>query len=172
MRGDWTMFQRAMVIGSPGSGKSTFARRLRDLTGLPLVYLDQMWHRADGSHVSREAFDTALQAVLQQDRWIIDGNYQRTIPVRLPRADIVFLLDYPVEVCLAGALSRIGKPLEDLPWLEAEVDESFLQDIRAFPITQLPEIRAHLAKYPDKEVVCFHSREEADGWLRELERKR
>ena len=70
-------------------------------------------------------------------------------------------------MCLAGALSRVGKPHEDLPWLEEKPDESFLQFIRDFPAEQMPAIRAHLAQYPDKEVVCFHSREEADAWLRE-----
>ena len=46
------MFQKALVIGSPGAGKSTFARRLRDASGLPLHYLDMLWHRPDGTNVS------------------------------------------------------------------------------------------------------------------------
>ena len=55
-------------------------------------------------------------------------------------------------------------------WLEEKPDESFLQFIRDFPAELMPAIRAHLAQYPGKEVVCFHSREEADAWLREWER--
>ena len=95
--------KRALVIGCPGAGKSTFARALRDCTGLPLYYLDQIWHRPDGSSITPQAFDERLAEILARECWIIDGNYLRTLEPRLERCDTVFLLDYPTEVCLAGA---------------------------------------------------------------------
>ena len=49
-------FKKVIIIGSPGSGKSTFARKLRDITGLPLHYLDMIWHRPDKTTVSKEEF--------------------------------------------------------------------------------------------------------------------
>ncbi len=63
---------KVIVIGSPGAGKSTFARKLRDLTGLPLYYLDMLWHRPDQTNISREAFDERLGEMLKTDKWIID----------------------------------------------------------------------------------------------------
>ena len=78
------LMERVLVIGCPGSGKSTFARRLRDLTGLPLYYLDRLWHRPDGTHVPESVFDAQLETMLREDAWIIDGNYLRTLEVRLP----------------------------------------------------------------------------------------
>ena len=77
------MFDRAIVIGCPGAGKSTFARKLRDRTGLPLYYLDRLFHRPDRSTLSREAFDRALGELLVREKWILDGNYMRTLPLRL-----------------------------------------------------------------------------------------
>ncbi len=74
--------QKVIVIGCPGSGKSTFARKLRDLTDLPLYYLDMMWHRPDKSTIARKEFDIRLREILSKDRWIIDGNYQRTLELR------------------------------------------------------------------------------------------
>ena len=74
--------KRVIVIGSPGAGKSTFARKLKDKTGLPLYYLDRIFHKPDRTTVNREEFDQKLQTILQTDRWIIDGNYQRTLPLR------------------------------------------------------------------------------------------
>ena len=133
--------QRAIVIGCPGAGKSTFARKLRARTGLPLYYLDMLWHRPDRTNVSRQAFDAALSAILATDHWIIDGNYQRTLEMRLQACDAVFFLDYPLPLCLAGAQERIGTKREDMPWVETEFDPEFKQWIEEFPKTQLPDIR-------------------------------
>lgn len=158
--------KRILVIGCPGAGKSTFARGLRDITGLPLVYLDRLWHKPDKTTVSRDEFDSALQNVLAEDSWIIDGNYIRTLETRLQRCDTVFFLDYPVEVCLEGAASRVGKAHEDLPWVENELDPEFRQWILAFPQEQLPRINALLEQYsPGITVTIFHSRRDADEWL-------
>ncbi len=73
--------QRILVIGSPGSGKSTFSRKLRDRTVLPLYYLDRIFHNSDRTTVTREKFDLQLSPILALDQWIIDGNYQRTLPL-------------------------------------------------------------------------------------------
>lgn len=161
------MFQRIMVIGSPGAGKSTFARILRDRLDLPLYYLDCLWHRADKTTVTREEFDRSLAKILAEDRWIIDGNYNRTLERRLQRCDTVFLLDYPLEVCLSGIGERIGKKREDLPWLEEELDEEFYQWVVDFPRTQLPRIYGLLEQYQaEKNVVVFRSRREAAEFLK------
>lgn len=81
-----------MVIGSPGAGKSTFSRKLRESTGLPLYYLDTIWHKPDRTNISKEEFDTRLMEIVKKERWIIDGNYQRTLKKRLERCDMVFFL--------------------------------------------------------------------------------
>lgn len=125
--------ERILVIGCPGAGKSSFARRLREITGLPLHYLDMIWHRPDRTTVAREEFDRRLEQILQTDRWIIDGNYQRTMARRLEECDTVFLLDIPVEICLEGAKERIGRQREDLPCVENELEKEFRQWIEEFP---------------------------------------
>lgn len=158
--------KKIMVIGSPGAGKSTFARKLQEKTNFPLYYLDMLWHKADKTNVSREEFDARLGEILQKDAWIIDGNYQRTLEMRLQACDTVFLLDFPPEICLAGVKSRIGKPREDMPWIETEFDAEFKQWILDFPTNQLPQIYALLEKYKEnKEIIIFKSRNEADAYL-------
>ena len=109
---------KIIIVGSPGAGKSTFARKLRDITGIPLFYLDMLWHKPDRTTVTQEEFNNRLNGILQKDRWIIDGNYQRTLEPRLQACDTVFLMDFPLETCISGAESRIGKKREDLPWTE------------------------------------------------------
>ncbi len=159
--------QKVIVIGSPGAGKSTFARQLRAVTNLPLYYLDMIWHKSDGTNISLAEFDKQLDKILQSDRWIIDGNYQRTLAMRLSVCDTVFLLDYSLRVCLEGAESRIGKKREDLPWVETEFDETFKQWIINFPQEQLPNIYRLLAQYQkNKTIIVFKTREEADDYLK------
>ncbi len=160
------MFHKAIVIGSPGAGKSTFSRKLRDMTGLPLYHLDMIWHRPNQTTVSKQEFDERLREILAKDCWIIDGNYSRTLELRLQYCDTVFLLDFPLETCLAGAESRIGKAREDLPWLETEFDPEFRQFILDFPKDSLPRIYRLLEKYQmDKRTVIFKSREELENYF-------
>lgn len=119
--------KKVIVIGCPGAGKSTFARKLRDRTSLPLYYLDMIWHRADGTNISREAFVRQVSEIVGREQWIIDGNYLNSLEMRLQECDTVFLLDYPTELCLDGVKERIGKKREDLPWVEKEFDREFRQ---------------------------------------------
>ena len=78
----------------------------------------------------------------------------------------MFLLDFPLEVCLSGVRSRIGKKREDFPWIETEFDEEFKHWILNFSKDQLPYIYKLLKKYQgDKKIIIFHSRDEADNYL-------
>ena len=157
---------RILVIGSPGAGKSTFSRKLRDRTGLPLYYLDMIFHNPDRTTVSRDEFDEKLARILELDQRIIDGNYQRTLPIRFERCTDVFFFDLPTEQCLQGAASRIGQAREDLPWIEAEFDPEFRQYILDFQTVQVPKIYELIDTYKGlRRVTIFHSRKEADNWI-------
>lgn len=161
-----TMFKKAIVIGCPGAGKSTFSRQLRDRTGLPLYYLDIINHKPDRTTVSREEFDRRLAEIMSSDRWIIDGNYNRTLEMRFEKCDAVFLLDFPTEICLAGAAERIGKKREDMPWTENELDGEFKQWILDFPRDGLPKIYELISKYRDKRsIYIFRSREDIKDYF-------
>ena len=161
--------QKVLIIGCPGAGKSTFARRLQSLTGLPLYYLDRLWHKPDRTHITREEFDRVLAEWLARPAWILDGDYSRTLPQRLEACDTVFLLDYPLDVCLAGVEDRRGCLRPDMPWVEEELDAEFLQYILDFGQAQMPAIRAMLEAYRGRrQIFTFHSRAEADAWLNAL----
>lgn len=77
-------------------------------------------------------------------------------------------MDYPPEICLAGAKARIGTKREDMPWIETEFDREFRQWIVDFPVQTLPKIYQMLDNYKDKNIVIFKSREEADLYLNKI----
>ncbi len=162
--------QKIIILGCSGAGKSTLSRKLRDKTGLPLYHLDLIWHRADKTNITREEFDKRLLEIVAADRWIIDGNYSRTLEPRLRSCDLAILLDLPVEDCLEGVRARRGKPRPDMPWIETEEDPEFMQWIRDFRANQMPRIMPLLEQYRDRcEIRIFKTREEAMDFVEAME---
>ena len=159
--------KRIIVIGCPGSGKSTFSRALHNITGIALYHLDMMYWNADKTTVERSLFHNRLSDALEKDEWIIDGNYGSTMELRLAACDTVFFLDYPLDVCLDGIKERFGKPRSDMPWIETEEDVEFIEFIKNFNEKQRPHVLALFDKYNDKNIIVFTSREQADEYLRE-----
>ena len=160
--------KKIIVIGCPGSGKSTFSRALHEKTGISLYCLDMMYWNADKTTVGREIFRARLAEVLTRDSYIIDGNYRSTMEIRIANCDTVFFLDYDLETCLSGILSRRGKPRADMPWIETEEDPEFMQTVKAYIPEQRPWVMELLEKYKDKNIVVFKSREEAEEYLQML----
>lgn len=163
------LMQKVIIVGSPGSGKSMFARTLRDRTGLPLYYLDRLWHRADHTTVPEEEFDEKLAEIVDRPQWIMDGTYLRTFWMRALPADTVLWFDLPAEVCLAGVRDRIGTLREDIPWEpETALEPVFEQYVREFPETRRPILETMirvLQTDKTKQVYVFRSRSEAGRFL-------
>lgn len=167
MREDLRM-RRIIVIGAPGSGKSTLSVKLREKTGLPLWHLDNIWWKPDRTHITREAFDERLAALLKTDAWIIDGSYSRTFEPRIKACDTVILLDYDTDVCMQGITERIGKQRPDIPWTEQTLDPELVELVRTYKERNNPVLFELFSRYADKRVLIFRTRDEAEAWLETL----
>ena len=157
--------KKVIVIGCPGSGKSTVSRALHNKTGIPLYHLDMMYWNADKTTVEKSVFLERLSVVLEKDEWIIDGNYGSTMELRMAACDTVIFLDYPLDVCLDGIKERRGKPRSDMPWIETEEDTEFIEFIKNYNEQQKPKVLELLEKYRDKNIIIFTSREQSDAFL-------
>lgn len=165
--------KRIMVIGCPGSGKSTFSRELHSITGIPLFHLDMMYWNTDRTTVDKAVFRERLSDTINKSEWIIDGNYGSTIELRLKECDTVIFLDYPLEVCLKGIKERRGKERTDMPWVEAEDEEDaeFIEFIKNYNSQSRPQVKELLDKYFYKKIIIFRNRDEANEFLKQMERE-
>ena len=99
--------ERIIIIGCGGAGKSTLARRLGDKLGLPVVHLDKLFWHPGWVESAQEEMDEKIRMELEKPHWIMDGNFNRTLPMRLERCDTVIYMDFPRFACVCGVLKRI-----------------------------------------------------------------
>ena len=161
--------KKVIVIGCPGSGKSTFSKSLSTATGLPLYHLDMMNWNTDGTTVPKSVFTERLHQVLNKESWIIDGNYGSTMELRMRFCDTIFFLDYPTEVCLDGIKARKGKQRSDMPCKLTEDDNEFIEFINNYNTASRPKVMKLLRRYSCKKIYIFKSRNKADEFLSSIE---
>jgi hypothetical protein len=92
-RADEGGMRRALVIGISGAGKSTFSKRLAEATRLPLIHLDREFWQPGWNVTLREPWRAKVKQLAQRESWIMDGNFDSSLDLRLPRADTVFWFD-------------------------------------------------------------------------------
>ncbi len=156
--------RRVLVIGSPGAGKSTFSRKLSAATGLPVIHLDRHYWQAGWTEPDKADWAATVERLVAEPRWIIDGNYGGTLPVRLARADTVILLDAGRWLCLRRVITRTlrghGKTRDDMAeGCYERFDRGFLKFVWDYPRKSRPRVTEALAAFDGIVIRCRTDRE-------------
>ncbi len=166
--------RRVLVLGGCGSGKSTFARRLGDLTGLPVVHLDREFFSPGWVEPERDEWVRRLVDIAANERWIIDGNHVRkAFAERRERADLAILLDMPTWRCVWRVVRRVvawnGRVRSDMaPGCEEHFNFGFLWYTLRYRATQRPVIDEALREFRG-ELVTLRTPADVERYLRSYE---
>ena len=169
--------QRILVMGSSGSGKSTFARQLSGITGIPVVSIDALFWKPGWVESDRAEFRERLAEVTRQPRWIMDGNYTSAWgELRRDVSDTVIWFDLPRATCMMGILTRVAKSYGQVRPEMAEgcpekIDLEFFHYVWTFRERIRPKLLAYFEGLrPDQTFITFTSRAQADRYLSDLAR--
>ena len=96
-----------MIFGRPGSGKSTFALALHKAVGIPLHHLDKHFYEANWVERNYQEFMQIQQSIVEQNKWIIDGNNTKSLELRYSHANLVLYFNYPRWLCYLRTFKRL-----------------------------------------------------------------
>lgn len=164
---------KIMVIGvGSGVGKSTFANRLSELTGIEVTHLDRLYWKPGWVEAPREEFWEAQQQVVQNTKWIIEGNYTGTISIREAHADTIIYLELPLYTCLYRVLKRRvqyhGRTRDDIgEGCKEKIDWAFLKFILTtyHPRKKKMEKRMQIYAKEGKTVHYLKTPKQIEGFL-------
>ena len=172
--------KKIMVVGvSAGVGKSTFARELGEKLDLPVYHLDSYHWKPGWIEADKNEFRKAIEKLVNEDAWIIEGNYSSTIDLRLAEADTLIYLELPLRVCLYRVLKRwltnLGRTRPDMgEGCPERMEWEFLKFIITTYSRRKTEMKQRLKKFQGMDVrnqpVMLASREQIHGFLEGLQK--
>lgn len=162
---------KILIIGSGGAGKSTFASRLHELTGIELIHLDKLYWQPNWVEPSKDEWKKTIEGLIKKDSWIMDGNYSGTMEMRIAACDTMIFLDLPRTLCVWRAVRRFllykknSRP-DMAEGCDEQFDLKFLKWIWDYPKRSKPKVEALLKRFEnEKTIIYLESKWEIENFL-------
>lgn len=165
-------YNRILILGGPGAGKTTLARNLSQMTGIEATYLDGLNFEANWKMVDSDKRDFEINEIMKKDRWIMDGTYKTTLKERCKLADLIIVLDYPSFALLKGVLKRNiknkGKEKEEIPGCIERIDSMLVKQIFTHNKTLRPIIMDCIREVNSNKVFIFKKQKDLNRWFERI----
>lgn len=163
-----------MILGAGGAGKSTLARRMSQILDVPVVHLDRYYWGPRWAPTPAEDWDRRVVELSAGEAWIQDGNYSRTIGLRLPYAEAAVLVDPPPWTCVARLLTRrVESMRRDRPDLPDDCSDQLSLDfvwwVASYRWRNRPRVLRRLAEHPHVQLTTLRSNRDVERFLESLQ---
>lgn len=166
------MYNRISIVGGSGSGKSTLADILSKELNIPAIHLDGINFNANWVEIDKTERDKIISVKSAEDKWVIDGNYSKTIKERFDRADLIIWLDYSTFAQLKGILKRYLKTHNaerpEIPGCKEHLNYDFIKYTITYNRKKRYHIVDNLANIPKHKILIFKKQKDLNKWLKEF----
>jgi adenylate kinase family enzyme len=164
--------ERIAIVGCGGSGKSYVAREIGRLLEAPVTHLDAVYFDDEWNPLPMEKFEALQRELVAAPRWVIDGNYNSTLQVRLEAADTVIFMDMPTRTCLWGIISRQlrhGRGQNTQAGVYNRINRDVLRYVAGYRRKMRPRVQAKLDQYATHaDVIALTGRRRTRRFLRDV----
>ena len=170
--------KRILILGSGGSGKTSFSRKLAAKMQIPAIHLDTLYWEAGWKEPDKNQWQSRVAELVKQPTWVMDGNYSGTLNLRLPPAEWIIFLDIPNWLCVWNIFKRriqYAKAGRDArpempPGCPETVNLRFLVWVWQYPRHSRPKVFQALEKWktPEARVLILNNYKAIDQFLMDL----
>lgn len=169
------MYNRISIVGGSGSGKSTLCNILSKELNLPAIHLDGINFNPNWVEIDKTERDKIISSKALEDKWIIDGNYTKTLKERFERADLIIWLDYSTFALLKGIFKRFlqtrNKEREEIPGCKERLNFDFIKYVVTYNKKKRPIIEDYLKDVPKDKFLVFKKQKNLNNWLKDFDVK-
>ena len=166
------MYNRISIVGGSGSGKSTLCNILSEKLNLPAVHLDAINFNENWVEINKEERDKKISAKAKEKKWIIDGNYNKTLRERFHKADLIIWLDYSTFMQLKGIFKRFLKmhngERPEIPGCKERLTFDFIKYVITYNKRKRHIIVENLKDIPKSKILIFKKQRDLNKWIKEF----